>query len=89
MRFNQVMSERRKNTMMEYDTQVDVISKRNSEPIYSPKSYRSQAYSQTKSFQSAKEHLNHKISIDKPIFNDNLYQSYIKNKAKKIQDEEI
>ena len=46
IRFNQVMSERRKNQRIEYDTNVDVISKRNSEPVYmSPKSSRSGAYS--------------------------------------------
>lgn len=83
MRFNQVMSERRKNQRIEYDTNIDVISKRNSEPVYmSPKSSRSGAYSQisqTKSFQSAKEYIQNKIQ--KPLFNDNLYQSYIQSKS--------
>ena len=52
LRFNQMMSERRKLTVMDYDT--DNISKKNSEPIYSPNSNSSKAYSQARSFKSIK-----------------------------------
>ena len=82
-----MMSERRdkKSQKIDYDTQVDVISKRNSEPVgMSPKSYASNNYSVVKSIRSAKEAVNTKNSLEKPSFNnDNLYQSYIQRSANK------
>lgn len=73
------MSERRKPSQIDYDTNIDVISKGNSEPVcLSPKSYKSGSnLSNSKSFQSAKDFMK-----KKPVFNDSLYQSYMLNKHK-------